>query len=31
MDDDMTDVMEEIDLVVDMSYVDWIMRWIDYI
>jgi hypothetical protein len=31
MDDDVADVIEEIDLVVDMSYVDWIMRWIGYI
>jgi hypothetical protein len=31
MDDDVVDVMEAIDLVVDMSYVDWIMRWIGYI
>jgi hypothetical protein len=31
MDDNVADVMEAIDLVVDMSYVDWIMRWIGYI
>jgi hypothetical protein len=30
MDDDMTDDVKEIGLIVDVSYVDWMMRWICY-
>jgi hypothetical protein len=30
MKDDVADNVEEIRLVVDVSYVDWMMRWIDY-
>jgi hypothetical protein len=29
MDDDVVDDVEEIGLIVDMSYIDWMMRWID--
>jgi hypothetical protein len=28
MDDNVTDDIEKMSLIVDMSYVDWMMRWI---
>jgi hypothetical protein len=30
MDDDVIDDVEEISLVVNVSYIDWMMKWIDY-
>jgi hypothetical protein len=30
MDNDMADDIEKIRLIIDVSYVDWMMRWIEY-